>query len=61
MILFILSSLGMGLYYLLSDQGKTKKTVRALSIRIILSFVLFIALWVSFAMGWISPHDLVVK
>lgn len=58
MILCILSSLGIGLYYLVKDQGKSKRTVRALSVRIILSFILFIALFVAFAMGWIAPHSL---
>jgi len=58
MILLIVSSLGMGLYYLVRDQGKSKRTVKALSVRIVLSFVLFIALFVAFAMGWLTPHGL---
>lgn len=58
MILLILFSLGSGLYYLLKEQGKTKNTVRALSVRIILSFVLFLALFGAYAMGWIAPHSL---
>jgi predicted permease len=58
MLFCILASLGAGLYHLVKDQGKTKKTVRALSVRIILSFVLFIALLIAFAMGWIAPHGL---
>ena len=58
MIFFILASLGAGLYYLVKDQGKTRRTVRALSVRIILSFVLFAALLIAFALGWIEPHGL---
>lgn len=61
MILLILSSLGSGLYYLVRDRGKTDRTVKALSVRIILSFILFIALFVAFAMGWITPHSLFGK
>lgn len=57
-MIFILSSLGFGLYYLVRDQGKTKRTVRALTLRITLSILLFIALFVAFAMGWIAPHTL---
>ncbi len=58
MIACILASLGAGLYYLVKDQGKTKRTARALSVRIILSLVLFVALLIAFAMGWIAPHGL---
>ncbi len=58
MILCILSSLGVGLFYLVKDQGKTKRTVRALTIRITLSFILFIALFLAFALGLIEPHPL---
>jgi hypothetical protein len=58
MIILILASLGSGLYYLVKDQGKTKRTVRALSVRIILSLLLFVALFIAFAMGWIAPHGL---
>jgi len=58
MILLILSSLGIGLFYLVKDQGKTKRTVSALTVRIILSFALFIALFVAFALGLIEPHPL---
>jgi len=57
-ILCILASLGMGLYYLLKDSAKTKRTVRALSFRIILSLVLFLMILFAFAMGWISPHSI---
>lgn len=61
MIAFILWNLGAGLYYLVKDQGKTNRTVNALSWRIILSFILFIALFVAFAFGWIEPHTLFGK
>lgn len=57
-ILATLSSLGMALYYLVKDQGKGKQTAKALFIRIILSFLLFIALFIAFAMGWIIPNTL---
>lgn len=57
-LLLILSSLGFGLYYLFKDQGKTKRTVRALTFRIALSLILFLALLTAFALGWISPHPI---
>ena len=55
-IFFILLSLGFGLYYLFTNKGKSKKTVKALAVRIGLSLFLFIALFVAFYFGWISPH-----
>ncbi|HXH54551.1 MAG TPA: twin transmembrane helix small protein [Gammaproteobacteria bacterium] len=58
MLFCILVSLGASLYYLVTDQGRTKRTVNALSVRIILSFVLFAALLIAFVMGWIAPHGL---
>lgn len=58
LLVSILSSLGLGLYYLVHDRGKTKRTVRALTIRIGLSMLLFLALFLAFALGWISPHGI---
>jgi uncharacterized membrane-anchored protein len=58
MLFSILSSLAVGLYYLLHDEGKTKRAVKALRLRIILSLVLFVALWVAFGFGWITPHPI---
>lgn len=55
-MLVILISLGSGLFFLIKDEGKTNRLVRALTLRIGLSLVLFIALWIGFGMGWLSPH-----
>ncbi|MFB6261600.1 MAG: twin transmembrane helix small protein, partial [Thiohalorhabdaceae bacterium] len=38
----ILASLGSGLFYLMRDQGSGERTVRALTLRIGLSFALFL-------------------
>jgi hypothetical protein len=54
----ILSSLAMGLYYLIKDLNQSKRIVKALTIRITLSLLLFIGLLVAFTFGWISPHSL---
>lgn len=58
LLLCIITSLAMGLYYLVKDQGKSPRTAKALSVRIILSLLLFIALVLAFAFGLISPHPL---
>ncbi len=57
-MLIILSSLASGLVFLVRDEGKTKRTVKALSWRIGISLSLFLFLFLAFLMGWISPHGL---
>jgi len=54
----IVFSLGSGMYYLLFAKESSKKTVKALTVRISLSLGLFILLFIAFAMGWIKPHSL---
>lgn len=56
LLLCIIASLMVSLFFLVRDQGKTKKTVKALTFRIVLSFALFLLLFVLYAMGVISPH-----
>lgn len=55
----ILASLGSGLFYLMRDQGSGERTVRALTVRIGLSFALFLLLMLGYALGVISPHSAV--
>ena len=54
-MLAILVSLGSGLYFLVRDQGKSERTVIALSIRVSLSIILLALLAWGFASGLI-PH-----
>lgn len=58
-MLGIVGSLGSALYHLIHDQERSFNTVKALSIRIALSLVLFILLFVGFAFGFIHPHGLI--
>ncbi|MFA9459333.1 twin transmembrane helix small protein [Thiohalorhabdus methylotrophus] len=58
-LLVIVGSLGSGLFYLLRDDGQSHRTVRALTVRIGLSLVLFLILMLGFATGLISPHPAV--
>ncbi len=55
-MLIILIALGSSLFYLVRDEGKTTRTVKALTWRIGISLVLFLFLFLAFAMGWIHPH-----
>ena len=54
----IIFSLGEGMYYLAKDDGERDKTrvVRALTIRIALSFVLFLILMAGHFLGIIEPN-----
>jgi hypothetical protein len=55
-MLIILISLFSGLVFLVRDDGKTKRTLKALTWRIALSLGLFIFLIIAFAAHWINPH-----
>ncbi len=57
-IAVILYSLGSALYYLIKDRGQTDRTVKALTVRITFSIVLFLLLMLGFYFGLISPQGL---
>lgn len=54
----ILVSLFSGLFYLNKDQGDSRRVLRALTVRISLSVLLFIVLLLSWRAGIIQPHGL---
>ncbi len=57
MLLLIVGSLFSALFYLSKDKGTGERTVRALTVRISLSLLLFILLMVGFYTGVIGhPH-----
>jgi hypothetical protein len=57
LVLFIIiGSLFSGLFYLIRDKGTSERTVRALTVRISLSVLLFILLMVGYATGLLQPH-----
>lgn len=55
-IIFILASLGSALYYMVKDRGTTQRTVKALTIRIALSIVLFLLLVLGMQFGLITTR-----
>lgn len=57
-MILIASALASGLFFLVRDKTESKKTVKALTIRITLSLSLFIFLLIAFKLGLIHPHDL---
>ena len=52
----ILYNLGAGLWYMLVDQGQTKRTVRSLTWRIGLSVALIGLVGLGIATGVVEPH-----
>ena len=55
-LLVIIGSLFSGLFYLVKDKGASERTVRALTVRISLSVLLFILLMLGYATGVLQPH-----
>ena len=53
---FILFSLFSAGYFLVKDKGRGTRTARALTIRVVLSIVLFILLMLSFHFGFIPQR-----
>jgi len=57
LILFtIIGSLFSGLFFLVRDKGASDRTVRALTVRISLSVLLFVLLMIGYATGLLQPH-----
>ena len=52
----IVLSLAAGMFSMINNQENTNRTVKMLTIRIVLSIVTFIFIFISFYMGWIQPH-----
>ncbi|OGV52245.1 MAG: hypothetical protein A3F46_02590 [Legionellales bacterium RIFCSPHIGHO2_12_FULL_42_9] len=57
-LLIILFALGSSLFFLVKDEGKRNRTVKALTWRIGLSLTLFVFLFIAFSLGWIKPHSI---
>jgi putative copper export protein len=59
-LLVIMYSLGSALYYLTHERTKADadRVVKALSWRIGLSLLLFILLFIAYALGWVQPHGI---
>ena len=53
--IFIAYSLASALYYMTKDSGGSKRMVKALTMRIGISILLFLFIIFSFWMGWIKP------
>lgn len=58
-LLLILAALASAGFFLLRDgrngTPKTNHMMRALAVRVGLSVLLFVCIWLSYSMGWIRP------
>jgi hypothetical protein len=52
----IVASLFSGLFHLVKDEGQSKRMVNALTVRVALSVLLFILLFVAWRAGLIEPQ-----
>lgn len=57
-MIIIAGSLVSGLFFLVNDKGDSKRTVKALTVRIVISLSLFIFLFIAFKFGLIHPHGI---
>jgi hypothetical protein len=60
-LLFVIYSLGQAMYYMIKDKGQGNNTVRFLTVRIAVSFALFLFIILSLKMGWIQAHSIMPK
>jgi succinate dehydrogenase/fumarate reductase cytochrome b subunit len=57
-LIVIVYNLGAGLFYMMTDKGKTDRTVKALTWRIGLSVFLILLVIVGILTGVIQPHNI---
>ncbi len=57
-MIIIAGSLASGLIFLIKDKDNSKRTVKALTLRISISLILFIFLFIAYLLGYIKPHGI---
>jgi Protein of unknown function (DUF2909) len=58
LLIAVVASLFSGLYFVYKDKGGTNRAVTALTIRIVLSILVFTILIASYYFGWIPDRGL---
>jgi DUF2909 family protein len=58
LLLAVVASLFSGLYFVYKDKGNTNRAVISLTIRIVLSLLVFVLLMASYFFGWIDKGRL---
>jgi hypothetical protein len=54
----IVLSLGAGMFSMIQGRENSNRTVKMLTVRIVLSILTFVFIFISFYMGWIQPHGI---
>ncbi len=54
----IVSSLGIAMFSLVRDKGRSDRVLKALTVRIGLSVALFVGLMIAYATGLVTPHGI---
>ena len=58
LLIAIVVSLFSGLFFLMKDESRQRRTLTALKVRVGLSILLLIFLALAFSQGWLKPHGL---
>jgi len=58
LLVIIFASLTSGMLFLIQDKGQSERTVKSLTVRIVLSLIVFVLLIIGFATGLIKPHGI---
>jgi len=56
LLIAVVASLASGLLFVVRDQGRGERAVRALTLRIGISLLLFVVLFVLWGLGLVAPH-----
>ncbi|HBR96993.1 MAG TPA: twin transmembrane helix small protein [Gammaproteobacteria bacterium] len=56
LLLFVIVSLFSGLFFLVKDKGETKRTVKALTLRIAISVLAIVVIIIAFATGLLKTN-----
>jgi NADH:ubiquinone oxidoreductase subunit 6 (subunit J) len=56
LLLAVVVTLFFSMTYMIKDDSQSRRTVRALTVRIGLSVTIIVVLFISMKMGWIQPH-----
>lgn len=56
LLIGVMGSLFSALFFLLRDRGASRRTVKALTLRVGLSMLVFALLMLAFGAGWITGH-----
>ena len=57
LLLLMIASLASAFWYMLKDRGSGTRTVKALTARIAIWFILFVSIVVGIYTGWITPSN----